>query len=863
MSIKLRELIRQVRAAKTAAEERAVVAKESALIRNAFRDESAAGFRHRNVAKLLYIHMLGYPTHFGQVESLKLISSHRFAEKRIGYLGLMLLLDEKQEVLVLVTNSLKRDLSDPNPYVVGLALCSLGNIASADMARDLSNEVGKLFENQNPYIRKKAASCAVRIVRKVPELVEDFVNPADSLLQDKNHAVLLAGVTLITEMIRIDPVTVKHFRKQTGQLVKILKNMVLAGYVSEYDVCGITDPFLQCKIIALLRLLGTGSSEASQEMNDILAQVAINTDSAKTPGNAILYECVQTIMSIEAENGLRVLAINILGRFLGNRDNNIRYVALNTLCKVANTDTEAISRHRNVVVDCLKDSDLSIRRRALDLIYALVNKDNVKALVKELLNYLALPSSDKDFKADLTDKICLVVDRHAPSKRWHIDTIISVLAIAGSYTREQVVANLISLIIRTKSLHAYAVHKIYAAVQNASALQLPLVHAAIWCVGEFGNLLTTKKGVDEANEHEDGFKIISEREVLDFIEAQIKSIQSTEATRAYALNALAKLSARFSPESLVRISKLVSLYDDSILLELQQRSIEYEKLLGGRKFESLREKVVGVPIAEPKKAAPQAEAKGAAANFSDNEEGEPTDDEGEGDEDEDEDEDEEDGAGETDGAKKAPKPAPAAAAAAKPAAKPAAAAAAAPKQLDILSGLFDPTPTQPAVGSAAADPLAALFGGPVVSNGASAPAPAPAPAPAAAPAAATTATAGPPASNKMVSKTVLQKGPLTLAMNIKHPAAGKVQVMAVFTSSHATDITGLDFKVAVPKYIKLQMKPASATSVPAGNSGRTTQVFQLENTMHGSKPLMIRCKLDYKLDGNTLSEQFQVDNFDE
>lgn len=39
-------------------------------------------------------------------------------------------------------------------------------------------------------------------------------------------------------------------------------------------------------------------------------------------------------MSIEAEGGLRVLAVNILGRFLLNRDNNIRYVALNTLCKV-------------------------------------------------------------------------------------------------------------------------------------------------------------------------------------------------------------------------------------------------------------------------------------------------------------------------------------------------------------------------------------------------------------------------------------------------------------------------------------------------------------------------------------------------
>ena len=58
MSIKLRELIRAVRACKTAAEERAIVAQECALIRTAFKEEDIE-FRNRNVAKLLFIHMLG------------------------------------------------------------------------------------------------------------------------------------------------------------------------------------------------------------------------------------------------------------------------------------------------------------------------------------------------------------------------------------------------------------------------------------------------------------------------------------------------------------------------------------------------------------------------------------------------------------------------------------------------------------------------------------------------------------------------------------------------------------------------------------------------------------------------------------
>ena len=130
----------------------------------------------------------------------------------------------------------------------------------------------------------------------------------------------------------------------------------------------------QVEILRMLRILGTKHAETSDQMNDILAQVATNTESAKNAGNAILYECVLTIMAIEVESGLRVLAINILGRFLINRDNNIRYVALNTLHKVVGQDAQAVQRHRNTIVDCLKDNDSSIRQRALELVYALVNE---------------------------------------------------------------------------------------------------------------------------------------------------------------------------------------------------------------------------------------------------------------------------------------------------------------------------------------------------------------------------------------------------------------------------------------------------------------------------------------------------------
>lgn len=52
-----------------------------------------------------------------------------------------------------------------------------------------------------PYLTSPVDSSFVyRIIRKVPELVEVFASPAGELLNDRNHAVVLCGVSLMLQV---------------------------------------------------------------------------------------------------------------------------------------------------------------------------------------------------------------------------------------------------------------------------------------------------------------------------------------------------------------------------------------------------------------------------------------------------------------------------------------------------------------------------------------------------------------------------------------------------------------------------------------------------------------------------------------
>lgn len=122
-----------------------------------------------------------------------MVAQSSYTEKRIGYLGLSQLLDESSDILMMVTNQIKKDLNEKgNNALVSLGLTAIAEISTEHMCRELYPEVKRLMKSSSPYIKQKAVLAAIRTIKNIPDTIEDFLEIIDQLMYDKSQSVLLS-----------------------------------------------------------------------------------------------------------------------------------------------------------------------------------------------------------------------------------------------------------------------------------------------------------------------------------------------------------------------------------------------------------------------------------------------------------------------------------------------------------------------------------------------------------------------------------------------------------------------------------------------------------------------------------------------
>ncbi|KAL1523477.1 hypothetical protein AB1Y20_018415 [Prymnesium parvum] len=580
--------ISDLRNCATKEQEEKRVEKEMAHIRSKFTsDTHMNGYnRKKYVWKILYMYMLGYEVDFGHMEAVNLISSPKYSEKSVGYAWCALMLREGDELLRLIINSIRSDLIGRNDNAVCLALHSICNVGGKEFSESLSSEVLKLLtENTTKtFVRKKAALTTLRLYRKAPDMLpaSEWAEKILLLLEEKNIGVLTSISSLILGIM--NATGPEGWEASAAKAARTLTRLVLnKDYSNDYLYYGIPTPWLQIKLLRMLQFFPPPDEHAlKMRVSEVLQRIISGTDVTKNVNknnatHAILFEAINLVIHLGNTTDLLPQAISLLGRFISIREANIRYLGLETMARLsqAQPDTmESLKKHQSTIIFSLKDADISIRRRALDLVYSMCDTSSVKDTVQELLNFL--DTSDSAMREELVLKIAILAERFATDNQWYVDVVLSLIKGAGDFVSDEIWYRVVQIITNQgDDLQKYAAKTVWTALSAEVVPHRTLVKVAGYVLGEFGYTIADEPGSGAQEQLALLQKLYTQADVQ---------------VRALLLNTYVKLAHTFA-EIAPQVKEILEAASTAMDQEMQQRSVEYIAL---SQFESLKEKVLEV-----------------------------------------------------------------------------------------------------------------------------------------------------------------------------------------------------------------------------------------------------------------------------
>ncbi|ADV23640.1 AP-2 complex subunit alpha [Cryptococcus gattii E566] len=582
----LTQYISDLRACRVRELEEKRINREMAHIRQKFKDGNLDGYQKKKyLAKVVFTYILGYKVDVGHMEAINLISSQKYSEKQIGYLALTLLMHENSDLARLVINSLRKDLEDQNEVNNCLALHAIATLGGKEMAESLAESVYRsmISATSSTFVKKKAALTLLRLYRKHPSVmpIKEWAARIVSMMGDRDPGVVLTVTALVTTMAQAE---IEAFSGSYQKAVDILDRIVFEGhYPAEYIYYKVPNPWLQIKLLRLLQYYpppGTRFSFLFEnpadnpdsvdnpqvvEMVNAIIQAIIDS-SQDTPRNiqhnnaqnAVLFESINLAIHIDPSSDVVRNASVLLGRFILAKETNVRYLGLDAMAHLAATSNslEAVKKHQNIIIQGLKDRDISVRRRALDLLYSMCDTSNAKVIVGELVRYLQV--ADYNLREDMVLKIAILTERFATEYEWYVDTILQLIAAAGDHVGAEVWYRVVQLVVNNEGVQDYAVRAVYKHLQ-ATACHENMIRVGGYIMGEFGHLIANDPGSSPIEQ----FQALHSKVNL-----------CTAPTRALLLSTYIKWVNLF-PEIKEHLINIFERYTHVLDAELQQRACEY------------------------------------------------------------------------------------------------------------------------------------------------------------------------------------------------------------------------------------------------------------------------------------------------
>eukprot|EP01083_Nonionella_stella_P271557 920242_1 len=349
------------------------------------------------ISKLTYLYMMGYDIAFAHFNVVEVMSQPSFGHRRIAYLAASLSFRVDTDVILLTVHLFKKRFSclansstssDGSMYESGCAINCLANICTPYLAETLLEDIYTMMNSSKPYLRKKSVLVLYSIFRKFPKALRLTFDRLKDKLRDEDGGVQNAAVNVICELARKNP---SNYLSLLPHLFDLLNNS--------------NNNWMLIKLVKLLGSLIPAEARLGRKLQEPLTHIITNT-----PAKSLLYECINTVTAQSMmQRSMVRLCLDKLRGFVEDQDQNLKYLGLLGLNKIMDKNKRAVAQHKDLILQCLDDSDITIRMRALDLITSMVNEKNLEVIIQRLTDHLY--GTDGSYRDHVLEQIVNVCRR--------------------------------------------------------------------------------------------------------------------------------------------------------------------------------------------------------------------------------------------------------------------------------------------------------------------------------------------------------------------------------------------------------------------------------------------------------------------
>ncbi|KAK3501859.1 adaptin N terminal region-domain-containing protein [Neurospora crassa] len=339
--------------------------------------------------KIIYLEMNGHDMSWASFHVLEVMSSPKYHQKRVGYLGAVQSFKTDTEVLMLATNLLKKDLSASSPIVISLPIAALPHIITPSLALSVLADLLPRLSHSHSAIRKKTIVTLYRLALVYPETLRAAWPKIKERLMDKHEdpSVTAAIVNVVCELGWRRP---QDFLPLAPRLFELL-----------------VDGGNNWMAIKLIKLFATLTPLEPRLVRKLLPPL---TDLIRTtPAMSLLYECINGIiqggiLGDSEDDGREEIASLCVSKLRGmitfNGDANLKYVALLAFNRIVVTHPFLVAQQEDVIMECIDSEDITIRIKALDLVQGMVSSDNLVSIVSRLMRQLKTSTNPNNDQLD-------------------------------------------------------------------------------------------------------------------------------------------------------------------------------------------------------------------------------------------------------------------------------------------------------------------------------------------------------------------------------------------------------------------------------------------------------------------------------